>query len=141
MEELVCAVNGRLKEWVAIGHRDVREWALQLNAYRYLMEKEGFPVGRMVVQLLVRDAGLEVASRRNIDRSAYLIRINKISDIWIERYFQTKARRLQKALSVKELPGVCRSTERWQNDRKCRDYCEVRSSYDYARSLQEKEAA
>ena len=45
------------KEWMATGHRDVREWALQLNAYRYLMEKEGFPVGRMVVQLLVRDAG------------------------------------------------------------------------------------
>ncbi len=128
------------KEWVMGGYRDVHDWALQLNAYRYLLEREGFPVGRMVVQLLVRDAGLEVAGRRNIDRTAYVININKISDHWIERYFQYKARRLSEALATKHLPGVCRPSERWGKDRKCRDYCEVRGSCDYALSLKQKES-
>ena len=65
------------KEYVTGGRRDVREWALQINAYRYLLEREGYPVERMVVQLLVRDAGLEVAQRRGIDRAGYIIEINK----------------------------------------------------------------
>jgi hypothetical protein len=122
------------------GRRDVREWALQLNAYRYLLEKEGFPVGRMVVELLVRDAGLEVAGRRGIDRAGYVIEIHRISDIWIERYFKLKARRLFEALWTKQIPGTCRSNERWQNDRKCRDCCEVRGACDYAQSLKTKES-
>ena len=117
----------------------MREWALQLNAYRYLLEREGFPVGRMVVQLLVRDAGLEVANRRGIDRGGYLIEINRISDRWIERYFKLKSRRLYEALWTGLTPGTCRSNERWQGDRKCRDYCEVRGSCDHAQSLKEKE--
>ena len=131
------------KEWVPGGRREVREWALQLNAYRYLLEREGFPVGRMVVQLLVRDAGLEVANRRGIDRGGYLIEINRISDRWIERYFKLKSRRLYEALWTGRTPGTCRSNERWQGDRKCRFYCEVRGSCDYAQSLisKEKEAA
>ena len=131
------------KEYVPGGRRDVREWALQLNAYRYLLEREGFLVGRMVVQLLVRDAGLEVAQRRGIDRAGYIIEINRISDRWIERYFKLKAKRLYEALWTGRMPGTCRSNERWQGDRKCRDYCEVRGSCDYAQSLvaKEREAA
>ena len=127
------------KEWVPGGRRDVREWALQLNAYRYLLEREGYLVGRMVVQLLVRDAGLEVAQRRSINRAGYIIEINRISDIWIERYFKLKARSLFEALWTKRIPGTCRSNERWNGDRKCRDYCEVRGSCDYALSLNQKE--
>lgn len=130
------------KEYVPGGYRDNREWAKQINAYRYLLEREGFPVGRMVVQLLVRDAGLEVAQRRGIDRAGYIIEINRISDRWVERYFKLKTRRLYEALWTGRMPGTCRSNERW-NDRKCRDYCEVRGSCDYAQSLvrAEKEAA
>ena len=130
------------KEYVPGGYRDNREWAKQINAYRYLLEREGFPVGRMVVQLLVRDAGLEVAQRRGIDRAGYIIEINRISDRWVERYFKLKAHRLYEALWTGRMPGTCRSNERW-NDRKCKDFCEVRGSCDYAQSLtiKEKEAA
>ena len=131
------------KEYIPGGRRDVREWALQLNAYRYLLEREGYFVGRLVVQFLVRDAGLEAASRRGVDRAGSLIEINRISDRWIERYLKVKVRRLYEALWTGKMPGTCRSNERWINDRKCRDFCEVRGSCDYAQSLQtkEKEAA
>ena len=131
------------REYVPGGRRDVREWALQLNAYRYLLEREGFPVARLVIQILVRDAGLEVASRRGVSQNAYVIGINRISDRWIERFFEFKAKKLYEALWTGRMPGTCRSNERWQNDRKCRDYCEVRGSCDYAQSLArtEKEAA
>ena len=127
------------KEYIPGGRRDVREWALQLNAYRYLLEREGYFVGRLVVQFLVRDAGLEAASRRGVDRAGYIIEINRISDRWIERYLKVKVRRLYEALWTGKMPGTCRSNERWINDRKCRDFCEVRGSCDYAQSLQKKE--
>ena len=131
------------KEYIPGGRRDVREYSLQLNAYRYLLEREGFPVGRMCVQLIVRDAGLEAAQRRGIDRGSYLITINRISDRWIERYFKLKARRLYEALWTGRMPGTCRSNERWHGDRKCLSFCEVRENCDYANSLiiKEKEAA
>ena len=122
------------REYIPGGKRDVKEWALQLNAYRCLLEQEGYVVDRMIVQLLVRDAGLEVASRRGIDRGAYIVVVNRISNIWIDRYFKMKARKLYEALWTGKIPGTCRTSERW-NDRKCLDYCEVRGSCDYAKSL------
>ena len=88
---------------------------------------------------MVRDTGLEVAQRRGIVRARYVIEIGRISDRWIERYFKLKARRLFEALWTNRVPGTCRSNERWHGDRKCRDYCEVRGSCDYAASLTAKE--
>ena len=92
LPELIQAVNAQ--------ERQKRDHLIESNSlYRYLLEREGFfPVGRMVVQLLVRDAGLEVASRRGVGQTAYVIEINRISDRWIERYFKVKARRLYEAL-------------------------------------------
>ena len=97
-------------------------------------------VDRKVVQLLVLDAGLEIASQRSIDRGAYLITIIRISDHWIERYGKLKARKLYEALWAGKLAGTCRTNERW-GDRKCTGYCKVRGDCDYAQSLKAKEAA
>lgn len=54
-------------------------------------------------------------------------------------------RRKLRLPSVTELitgrtPGTCRSNERWRHDRKCREYCEVRGSCDYAQPLISKES-
>ena len=122
------------KEFRYDGVRHVLDWAIQLNYYRMLLEKAGFTVNRMVIQAICRDGSLRTASERGIDQTVYLIPIHRISDRWLERYFTTKAKRLQEALESKKLPAVCSARERW-NNRKCLDYCDARQHCPYAQEI------
>lgn len=123
------------KQWCYNGVKMVMEWALQLNYYRILLEKQGFPVNKMVIQAMCRNNNLRVASERGIDQSIYLIPIQKISNCWIERYFKSKAYALQQALNQKKLPSICKPRERW-NGRKCKDYCSVAMQCPYGAKIQ-----
>lgn len=126
------------KEWQEDGVRKgIQDWRLQLNGYRVLLEKAGYPVDRMVIQMMIRDTGLEVAARRNVDQPVYLLPINRISDRWVKRYFNTKAQRLRDALSEQKLPPICSAKERWQ-DRKCQRYCDVAGACSYGLALNAK---
>ena len=116
------------------GVRDLLDWAIQLNAYRMLLERVGFKVNRMVIQALCRDSGCRIAAERGITKSVYIIPINKISDHWIQLYFQHKAKVLREAISSNILPPVCSVRERW-NDRKCLGYCAARENCPHAQSL------
>lgn len=116
------------------GVRDLLDWAIQLNAYRMLLESAGFSVNRMIIQAICRDASLRIAAERGIDKSVYLIPINKISDHWLTRYFQHKAKLLHNAIESKTLPPVCSYRERWGN-RKCLAYCAARENCPYAQKL------
>lgn len=116
------------------GIRDLLDWAIQLNAYRMLLESAGFSVNRMVIQALCRDSGLRIAAERGIDKSVYIIPINKISDRWLSRYFQHKAKLLRNAIESKTLPPICSFRERWGN-RKCLGYCSARENCPYAQRL------
>lgn len=116
------------------GVHDLLDWAIQLNAYRMLLESTGFSVNRMVIQALCRDSGLRIASERGIDKSVYIIPINKISDRWLSRYFQHKAKLLRNAIESKILPPICSFRERWGN-RKCLGYCSARENCPYAQRL------
>ena len=116
------------------GVRDLLEWAIQLNAYRMLLERAGFKISRMYIQALCRDSGLRIAAERGIDKPVYIIPINKISDHWLTRYFQHKAKLLREAIATNTLPQVCSVRERW-NDRKCLGYCAARENCPYAQSL------
>ena len=119
------------------GVRHVMEWAVQLNYYRMLLEQQGFEVNAMYIQAICRDYSLRIASERGITRSIYIIPINKISDHWLRRYFEHKAKAVMDAMAQKMLPAVCSARERW-NDRKCRDYCDVGNECPYgARVRQE----
>lgn len=80
------------------GVRDLLDWAIQLNYYRMLLEHAGFAVNRMFIQALCRDSGLRIAQERGISKSIYIIPINKISDHWLIRYFQHKAKLLHEAI-------------------------------------------
>ena len=117
------------------GVRDLLDWAIQLNGYRMLLERAGFKVNRMVIQALCRDASLRIAAERGIDKTVYIIPINKISDHWLTRYFQHKAKLLRKAMATKTLPPVCSFRARWGN-RKCLAYCAARENCPYAQRLQ-----
>ena len=99
-----------------------------------LLERAGFTVNRMVIEALCRDSGLRIAQERGITKSVYIIPINKISDHWLTRYFQHKAKLLRNAIESKTLPPVCSYRERWGN-RKCLGYCAARENCPYAQRL------
>ena len=116
------------------GVRDLLDWAIQLNAYRMLLERVGFKVNRMFIQALCRDSGLRIAAERGITKPVYIIPVNKISDCWLERYFRHKAKALRDAIASNTLPPVCSVRERWGN-RKCLGYCAARENCPHAQNL------
>ena len=122
------------KEFRYDGVKDVLDWAIQLNYYRMLLEKQGFNVSKMFIQAICRDSNLRIAQERGIDKTVYIIPINKISDCWLKQYFNHKAKILREALKTKTLPPVCSHRERW-NNRKCLDYCAARENCPHAQSL------
>ena len=99
-----------------------------------LPEDAGFRVDKMVIQAICRDSNLKTAAERGIDRTIYLIPINRISNHWLKYYFSKKAVLLNMALFNQELPPVCKPRERW-NDRKCTGYCAARENCPYAKRL------
>ena len=117
------------------GVRDLLDWSIQLNYYRLLLERAGFKISRMYIQAICRDASLRIAAERGIDKPVYIIPINKISDHWLQRYFQHKAKLLREAIQSKTLPSICSFRERWGN-RKCLAYCAARENCPYAQRLQ-----
>jgi len=122
------------KEFRYDGVKDVLEWAIQLNYYRLLLEQQGFKVNKMYIQALCRDSNLRIATERGINKTVYIIPINKISDHWLKIYFNHKAKLLRVALENNSLPPVCSHRERW-GDRKCLDYCAARDNCPYSQSL------
>ena len=116
------------------GHHHVLDWAIQLNYYRILLEKEGFEVKKMFIQAICRDSNLRMAAERGITQAVYIISINKISDFWMDIYFSHKAKLLKTALDTHTLPEICSAKERW-NDRKCLDYCNCGSNCPYGLKL------
>ena len=116
------------------GVRDLLDWAIQINYYRMLLEDAGFKVNKMCIQAICRDASLRIAAERGIVKPVYIIPINKISDHWLTRYFQHKAKLLREAIETKTLPPVCSHRERWGN-RKCLGYCAARENCPYAQRL------
>ena len=116
------------------GVKDLLEWAIQLNYYRMLLEEQGFKVNRMFIQAICRDSNLRIAAERGIDKTVYIIPINKISDCHLKKYFNRKAKMLRDAVETKTLPPVCSIRERWSN-RKCLDYCPARENCPYAQRI------
>ena len=107
------------------GLKDTREVTLQLNAYRLLLEANGFPVKDMRLELLVRDGGTWIAKSRGVEQNALMLRINRVSDVHIRRYLLTKARILIGSLEKNKPPEPCKKAERWDG-LKCKSYCPVK---------------
>ena len=106
------------------GVKHTLEWAIQVNAYRMLLEEHNFPVEEMYIQMYVRDYSLRIAAERNVEKPIYLLKVNRISDIWLKRYFELKRKRLETAMANDEVPAFCSKRESW-NGRKCESYCNV----------------
>lgn len=129
------------KEWRAGGVRHTRDWSIQLNSYRILLESQGMPVYRMVVQAICRDAGARATAEYGLDKAVFLIPVNKISDRWINRYLGYKAVLLEMALKHGITPPPCNYRERWRNDAKCQAYCDVADTCDYGQKVKSRASA
>ncbi len=97
---------------------------LQLNNYRVKLEERGVKVGKLQVQILVRDGGLAVARSRGVERNSYLIPVKRLDDSDVYGYFLSKSKDLAVALEESKWTIPCDNRECWDSVR-CRDYCEV----------------
>ena len=125
-------------EWHTDGVKDILDWAIQLNFYRMQLEKNGFTVDKMQIQILVRDFSTRIATERNITKPVYIIPIHKISNIWIERFLSEKLKRLKNAIATKTIPEHCTAKENWYG-RKCTGYCSVVDQCDFGTMLKRQE--
>jgi hypothetical protein len=103
---------------------DFGDWGWQLNFYRLLLEKNNYPVDKMLMQLTVRDGGVQIARERGVDRNIYLLEVPKIHDDHLTNKFLSKKVSLESALSSGVMPEQCTEEERWGGN-KCRNYCPV----------------
>ena len=70
---------------------DVWEAELQLNRYRWAMEKAyNISISKMYIFVMVRDGNTVVAKNRGIEKNAYYIPIKKIDNKKIIEYFDQK---------------------------------------------------
>lgn len=104
---------------------DNRDTELQLNKYRIELEKDGYPIRYMFVQATCRDGGLQSAKNLGVVEQVYMIPINPIPDEVVEQFFTAKAAILRIHLESDSMPDICTQEERWNNDAKCRRYCDV----------------
>ena len=109
---------------------DFGDWAWQLNFYRFLLEKNNYPVDKMLMQLTVRDGGVQIARERGLDRNIYLLEVPKIHNEHLINKFTSKKESLEHALSTGDMPEMCSEEERW-NGVKCERYCSVSESCIY----------
>lgn len=134
--------NGKKKfnTYYVVGRRDRLEVAMQLNDYRMKIENEPAydklgneyyrKVRMMVIEIITRDAGTYIAADRGIKQNAQLVRVNRISDRWIERYNRKKSQDLCYYVNkffdegILEMPPPCKPREIW-GGLKCQKYCAV----------------
>tara|TARA_R110000824_G_scaffold222606_1_gene410310 strand:- start:14455 stop:15336 length:882 start_codon:yes stop_codon:yes gene_type:complete len=120
-----------VKQWYRNeGLADFGDWGWQLNWYRYLLEKSGYPVDKMYIQVTLRDGGLAVSRDKGLDKNIYLIEVPKYDNEVLENKFLKARDELLKSLDTGNLPQKCSSEETW-NGRKCQSYCDVRELCPY----------
>lgn len=113
---------------------DLKDWPLQLNNYRIgLEEKLGIKIKALQVQAIVRDGGTAIAVGRGVKGRSYVIDIPLMDKAEVQSYFTKKKAILLSSLKKKTPPPPCDEGERWENDRKCTDYCAVNKFCSYWR--------
>lgn len=99
--------------------------AMQQNHYRILLERQGYKISKMQLQITVRDGGLQIARDRGVDQTIYYpVPVRYVPDYDVEYYFQYKAEALIYSIANNEEPPECDDRESWEGLR-CRRYCEV----------------
>lgn len=100
---------------------EAMDWAIQLNRYRQKLERAGYPVRGLAMVLVLRDWNYQ--QRKKGIPKVVQVRVNRISDHWLDRYFAAKARALDEAHATGTCPP-CPWRDLWNGNR-CRGYCPV----------------
>lgn len=81
----------RIKEFYVDDNKvDMEDWGWQVNFYRYLLESNGYEVDKMYIQATVRDAGLQIARERGIDKKIYMMKVPFINNEHLLDRFELK---------------------------------------------------
>ena len=109
---------------------DRRDWTLQLNYYRIMVEKAlGVKIAKLKIHAIVRDGGTVAALSRMVTESDYYFDIDILPDDTVLSFFHFKRDALLRALETKTMPAPCSAHESWDG-RKCKDhsYCPMRET-------------
>ncbi|MBI3334315.1 hypothetical protein HYZ97_02415 [Candidatus Pacearchaeota archaeon] len=109
--------------------QDTFESDMQLNHYRLLLEDAGYPVDKMMLEIIVRDGSTYIATNRGITEEMYYIPVRIIYDDEVRSYFDRKRRDLLGHLQSGVMPDPCKPWETW-NGIRCERYCPVWESCD-----------
>lgn len=103
------------------------EYTMQLNMYRILYEdKTGEKIHQLKNFCIVRDGGTIASKSRGIFENTAYIDVPILDDAVVKEYFFAKRDALLDALNNKEMPPICAPRERWDNNKKCESYCDVK---------------
>jgi len=99
---------------------------LQLNRYRIVVEKHGFPISRMNVYAIARDGNTYIATSRGIEKNTYLIPVKRLPDKGVLDFYSQLQADCDHAFET-GMPRICTKFETWEG-RRCQsdDYCPVR---------------
>lgn len=109
---------------------DRRDWTLQLNYYRIMVEKAlGTKIKALKIHAIVRDGGTVAALTRMVSELDYYFDIDILPDETVLSYFHFKRDALMKHLAEGTVPPPCTPHESWDG-RKCKDhaYCPMRET-------------
>lgn len=106
--------------------RDIRNYARQLNIYRYMLAKQtGFEAEQLYNFFIIRDGRTEIARSRGIMRSTYFVEMPVVRDpdkvLSLENFVNTK---IAENACAEADPKICTTEECWDG-RRCKDYCPV----------------
>lgn len=113
-----------------ITQADRRDWTLQLNYYRIMVEKAlGVKIAKLKIHAIVRDGGTVAALSRMVSELDYYFDIDILPDETVLAYFRFKRDALLNALDQGKMPAPCNAHESWEG-RKCKDpaYCPMRDT-------------
>lgn len=100
----------------------------QLNRYRIMCESYGFPISKMRVFALPRDAGTWIAEKRGITQRTYIIPVRKLPDEKVMDYYFELGQEIERAFET-GYARRCASWENWDGIR-CERYCPVKEACD-----------
>lgn len=105
------------------GLAEIEDWTFQMNRYRIMVEKAGFPISKMIVQCIPRDGNTFVSKGRGIDKNVVLVEVPRWPDDYVLNHYDKLQKEIEEAFKTHN-PRICSQKETWDG-RKCDGYCPV----------------